>query len=147
VGWVAEGGVDTGYSHGSMIASRYPLDALKNHPTPVEIRHVLISYPLAYRGVLTLFSSSTYQTALSNLTRDPNSRVLILYGDRDDFTGISKYTPWSEELRENAKGELKVELVLGGTHFWQGKHRRALVAHVAQWLAGTLEPDHRSGST
>ncbi|KZV90576.1 alpha/beta-hydrolase [Exidia glandulosa HHB12029] len=119
------------YSHGSMIASRLPLQ------TNVTTSHILLSYPLSYRPFLSLFSSSAYQTALSALVRNPQSDVLIVHGDSDDFTGISKYNAWAATLQAEAKGKLRVEVVPEAGHFWAGASMDRLEDVVKQWLRRT----------
>ncbi|KAH7102807.1 Alpha/Beta hydrolase protein [Auriculariales sp. MPI-PUGE-AT-0066] len=127
-----------GYSHGSMICSRFPLNALGQ----VQVHHVLLSYPLAYRGVLTLFSAGTYQKALTTLLAEPGSRVLIIHGDRDDFTSTSKYNSWTEDLKTHAKGSLMVEVVNGATHFWVGQYRAKLRSAVVEWVVSADDTTH-----
>jgi hypothetical protein len=77
------------------------------HPVlPGQLRttHILISYPLGPRGLLTAFHSRTYQRALEDLVRQPGARVLLCQGDADDFTGAETYDAWAEELGQLAVG-------------------------------------------
>jgi uncharacterized protein len=73
-------------------------------PAPLRTTHVLISYPLGPRGLLTAFHTRTYQRALEDLVRDPSARVLLCYGDADDFTGAYAYDEWVEALGKVAVG-------------------------------------------
>jgi hypothetical protein len=87
------------------------------HPVlPGQLRttHILISYPLGPRGLLTAFHSRTYQRALEDLVRHPGARVLLCQGDADDFTGSEAYDAWAEALGQlavgsDAKGESEGE--------------------------------------
>jgi len=88
-----------GYSNGALAASMHPL-----LPVPLRTTHVLISYPLGPRGLLTAFRTRTYQRALEDLVRQPAARILLCQGDADDFTGAEDYDTWAEAL-----GKLAVE--------------------------------------
>ncbi|KAJ8453629.1 hypothetical protein ONZ45_g19634 [Pleurotus djamor] len=119
-----------GYSHGSLIASLHPL-----LPPPLKVSHVLVSYPLGSRGLLTLFNSSTYDTKLQELVRNPSANVLIVYGDKDEFTSESSYKEWVEKLQQRAKSLTATKLP-GGTHFWRGNANLDLQRALDQWLTG-----------
>jgi hypothetical protein len=67
--------------------------------------HILISYPLGPRGLLTAFHSRTYQRALEELVSQPRARVLLCQGDADDFTGAEVYEAWAEALGKLAVGD------------------------------------------
>ncbi|KAF8632188.1 hypothetical protein AX15_001956 [Amanita polypyramis BW_CC] len=73
-----------GYSHGALIASLHPV--LSN----VKTTHVLLSYPLSPRGWITMLSGDRYQKKLEALVHDENSNVVVIYGDQDEFTAVSK---------------------------------------------------------
>jgi uncharacterized protein len=88
-----------GYSNGALTASLHPVLT-----APLRTTHVLISYPLGPRGLLTAFHTRTYQRALEDLVCDPGARVLICYGDADDFTGAYAYDEWAEALGKVAVG-------------------------------------------
>jgi uncharacterized protein len=120
-----------GYSYGSLIASLLPI----LRPL-VQTSHILLSYPLGKRGLLTLFNTRTYSSSLSQLLQDPSSNVLIIFGDRDEFTSGDQYDSWSEGLNTDAerKGRLEVVKVEGGSHFWRGSHGRLMTAAVMRWL-------------
>ncbi|TCD63336.1 hypothetical protein EIP91_005655 [Steccherinum ochraceum] len=124
-----------GYSHGSLIASLFPL-----LPDPIQVSHVLLSYPLGPRSWLTAFRGKHYTNTLNTLLRDPKSKVLVVYGDLDEFTGVESYDAWADGLEEEAqgdgKGELTVERVHGATHFWtdQNDARGRMLQVLTDWL-------------
>ncbi|KAF8896619.1 Alpha/Beta hydrolase protein [Infundibulicybe gibba] len=108
-----------GYSHGSFIASLHPV-----LPLPIKTSHILISYPLGPRGWLTLFNTGTYATQLQELTNNSDANILVLYGDRDEFTAASKYETWATELRNNAT-----------TKNLTGQSGRSLTGKIREWLS------------
>jgi len=121
-----------GYSYGSLVASVHP-----TLPEPIKTTHILISYPLDKRSLLTLFHSNSYITELSKLIRDPRSHVLVAFGDRDEFTSIGSYETWVEELKiEDSVSQKKAEFVIveGGSHFWRGNSLNTLSGRIGQWL-------------
>lgn len=73
-------------------------------PTPIRTTHILISYPLGPRGILTAFRTRTYQRALEDLVRQPGARILLCQGDADDFTSAETYDTWVEALGQLAAG-------------------------------------------
>ncbi|KAJ3551301.1 hypothetical protein NP233_g13105 [Leucocoprinus birnbaumii] len=120
-----------GYSHGSLITSLHPV-----LPAPLKTSHVLLSYPLGPRGWLTLFRTSHYQTQLEELLKDPQSNVLVVYGDKDEFTSSSSYEKWVERLEKAAAGSsrLRIAEVEQGSHFWLGKSGEELRQVLRRWL-------------
>ncbi|KAJ6577170.1 Alpha/Beta hydrolase protein [Mycena capillaripes] len=116
-----------GYSYGALIASLQPV--LAGVPTS----HILISYPLGVRGLLTLFKSR-YEEALKELLRDPAANVLVLFGDGDQFTSVAAYRTWRGVLETGPVGKLKCVEVESGTHFWRDEDEDELVRSVSQWL-------------
>jgi len=106
-----------GYSHGSLIASSYPL---LEESLNIKVSHILLSYPLGARALLTAFRGSHYAATLANLLRDSRSNVLVVYSDRDEFTGIGSYDAWADSLRREAgdRGNLEVVRIEGANHFW-----------------------------
>ncbi|ETW83419.1 Esterase/lipase/thioesterase [Heterobasidion irregulare TC 32-1] len=129
-----------GYSHGSLITSFHsPL------PLPTRTSHILLSYPFGPRQFLTAFNSGKYQDAIETLLKDAGARVLIVYGDADEFTSASSYTGWIERLRNVAstgmgseegtvRERMQIECVAGATHFWTGQSRGELVRVVKAFL-------------
>lgn len=121
-----------GYSHGSLIASLQSSDSV----LPVPVAHILISYPLGPLPFLTLFRGSTYASKLRTLVESPDSRVLVVYGDQDEFTGYDRYKRWSDMLQSyahacNVAHRLTVAFIPDGSHFWRGNR---LVEAVGSWL-------------
>jgi uncharacterized protein len=109
--------------------------------TPIRIHHLLLSYPLGTRSVLTLFHTSHYTSTLKALIQDKESDVLVVYGGRDEFTGVNAYDRWQKELegytRESPgkeSGTLRVCKVEDGTHFWFGRSGEELERVVGEWV-------------
>lgn len=82
---------------------------------------------------MTAFHGGTYTDRLNKLINDPGSNVLIVYGDRDEFTGAETYEGWATELRKN-DGEFRVELVQGATHFWAPRAGQRLKEIMMGWV-------------
>lgn len=114
-----------GYSHGSLIASLHPI--LPSFKTS----HILLSYPLGPRAWLTMFNSSSYNSALRNLVEHPESNVLVIFGDQDEFTSIAKYRVWASEL---GGSNLEIREISNASHFWHGRSGRELQGIVSRWL-------------
>ncbi|KDQ14897.1 hypothetical protein BOTBODRAFT_332362 [Botryobasidium botryosum FD-172 SS1] len=114
-----------GYSHGCLPVLLHPL-----HPQ-VHTVHILISFPLSPLPLLTAFHSSTYTSALSALTSNPQARVLILYGDRDQFTAVGKYHSWVNAFKANSVDCVQVA---GGDHFRRGEAGAEMRNTVKEWL-------------
>jgi pimeloyl-ACP methyl ester carboxylesterase len=105
-------------------------------PSGIPTSYILLSYPLGPRGFLTLFHTNTYAQKLRDLLRSRTARVLVLYGDRDEFTSEASYDSWAEELVKDADGSdlLRVEKIVGGTHFWRGRAGKDMAAVVRGWI-------------
>lgn len=58
----------------------------------------------------------------------------------DEFTSISDYKPWIENLRlingkgTSSTGKLQSVQISGGTHFWRDKDGREMLQTVELWL-------------
>ncbi|TFK28410.1 alpha/beta-hydrolase [Coprinopsis marcescibilis] len=129
-----------GYSHGSLVASLHPPRKYQSSESEsVNIRHILISYPLGPRSFLTLFRHSFYEKKLEELVQDPQSKVLILYGDRDEFTGVDRYKEWTARLKAlpgTSEDRLGVVHVEGASHFWNDEEScDRLWASVFEWVS------------
>ncbi|KAL5503917.1 hypothetical protein ACEPAH_7989 [Sanghuangporus vaninii] len=137
-----------GYSHGSLITSQHPPLFTSSE---IKTSHILLSYPLGPRAWLTLFRSKSYDEALNTLARDPKGRILIIYGDRDEFTGVESYREWSDKLeilgkedlnvnsnRNASAGRVRVSCIEGGSHFWAQNPNVAeeMLNVVQRWLDG-----------
>ncbi|KAJ6607401.1 Alpha/Beta hydrolase protein, partial [Mycena sp. CBHHK59/15] len=116
-----------GYSHGSLITSLQPI------LTGIETSHILISYPLGVRGLLTLFRSR-YEEQLRQLLLEPEANVLVVYGDHDEFTSAARYRAWRSGLEGATRGKLKCVEVGGGSHFWRDEDGDELLEIVSGWL-------------
>ncbi|KAJ7475737.1 Alpha/Beta hydrolase protein [Mycena latifolia] len=114
-----------GYSYGALIASLQPV------LPGVQTSHVLISYPLAVRGWLTLFRAR-YEEQLAKLLRDPAANVLVVFGDHDEFTAAARYRAWRGSLE--GSDNCKWAEVRDGTHFWRDSDGDELVKVVSEWL-------------
>lgn len=123
-----------GYSHGSLIATLHPALA------SVKMSYVLLSYPLSPRGLLTLFHSRVYSTALDNLLGQSRANVLIIHGERDNFTSRSKYDAWGTSLRKRSEGKaskLEVVSVAEADHFWRSSSARTTLKRTLENWLGT----------
>ena len=107
----------------------------------MKTSHILLSYPLDKRGLLTLFHSRTYAETLGTLVKNPRSNVLLLYGDRDEFTSINSYETWVKELQDLAGQDpssmtntVQVGHVKGATHFWEHSKAQIMLKFVEEWL-------------
>lgn len=85
-----------------------------------------------------MFHSRMYSSALTSLLRDVRARLLIVHGDRDDFTSHSQYDTWTESLKtERVRAQLRTVTVTGASHFWHtGTSRAALKETLENWLSG-----------
>ncbi len=80
-----------------------------------------------------------YDTALKDLLSSPEAHVLVVFGDQDDFTSISKYERWTKELQTLTGTDaqrLEIVRVDGASHFWRGRDERVLTAAVGAMVAG-----------
>ncbi|KIK96030.1 hypothetical protein PAXRUDRAFT_826414 [Paxillus rubicundulus Ve08.2h10] len=121
-----------GYSHGSLIATLH--SALPSH---IKTSYVLLSYPLSPRGLLTMFHTKVYSSALTCLLRDASVSLLVVHGEQDEFTSRSKYEAWTESLRETegVKAQLEVVSVVQAGHFWHTRSSRATLKRILEsWL-------------
>lgn len=103
-------------------------------PAPTKTFHILLSYPMSVRGLITLFHGATYETALHDLVQNPRSSVLVLYGNHDQFTSLQRYEQWASRLRAEAKGNLSTVLINGGDHFWGQRAGEEMCMAVGRWL-------------
>jgi alpha/beta superfamily hydrolase len=122
-----------GYSYGSLIASLHPVLNPK-----VKTSHILLSYPISPRGLLTMFHTGMYSSALHDTLRNPDARLLLIYGDKDEFTSKSKYDEWVDTLMraDGLKAKFDVVPVMDANHFWQSDSARtALQQAVDSWIS------------
>jgi len=119
-----------GYSFGALSASLFPI-----LPDPeIKIHHILLSYPLGRRSLMTAFKSSHYATTLNNLLQNPQASVLVIYGNKDGVTSERSYDKWAEELKGQAK--LEVMKIAGATHHWPEENgvRQSMLSIVEDWV-------------
>ncbi|KAG1735808.1 Alpha/Beta hydrolase protein [Suillus lakei] len=122
-----------GYSHGSLIASLHPVLNPK-----VKTSHILLSYPISPRGLLTMFHTGMYTSALRDILCNPDARLLLIYGDKDEFTSESKYDQWVDTLRrtDGLKAKFDVVRVIDTNHFWQSQGARIeLQQTIDSWMS------------
>lgn len=122
-----------GYSYGSLIASLHPVLNPK-----VKTSHILLSYPISPRGLLTMFHTGMYNLALHDTLCNPDARLLLICGDKDEFTSKSKYDEWVDTLMrtDGLKAMFDVVPVMDANHFWQsGGARTALQQAVDSWIS------------
>ena len=151
-----------GYSHGSLIASQHPPftaslaspseSSTISNSNPIPTAHILLSYPLSPLPFLTLFHTRTYRSALTALIQSPDSRVLVLFGDRDEFTSGENYETWSEELQREmhvagmehhnieANRKLCIVRVEGANHFWAHGKLAEMCESIEQWVDDLENP-------
>ena len=125
-----------GYSYGSLITSLFPLFAEDSH---ITVSHILLSYPLGPRSWLTAFRGKHYTTTLNTLLYDSRSNVLVVYGDRDEFTSVENYDTWVETLRGQTSaegtGKLQIARVAGANHFWNDQIAQdTLLRTIRDWV-------------
>src|SRR3954470_1007812 len=102
---------------------------------PFPISYILISLPLSVIWFLTFFRSSVYSTHLKNLLSSPSTKVLLIFGDSDQFTRLSKYRQWIKDnnVLENERWSI-VELN-GGDHFFANQQMEDyLIDAIQQWV-------------
>jgi len=83
-----------GYSYGSLLTSLCPSPKTLFPDRVFRSSHILISHPLGPAHFLTFFNHGKYERALDELLVDPNSNVLAIHGNRDQFTGCDRYEKW-----------------------------------------------------
>lgn len=83
---------------------------------------------------LTFFRSRIHDQALTSLVRDPRADVLLLYGDRDKFTGRESYRTWAKRLQSEGHERVQVSCIEGATHFWREKSSVEMLQIIENWL-------------
>ena len=64
---------------------------------------------------------------------------MVLYGDRDQFTGIARYETWVKSLQEagalpSRKTVVSHTKIEGGDHFWHGEALDHMLIEVEKWV-------------
>lgn len=83
---------------------------------------------------LTCFRSRAHDKALTALVQDARADVLILFGDRDEFTGIESYERWATQLKGSGGERVQVTCVKGASHFWRQGTSAEMLQVIGQWL-------------
>jgi alpha/beta superfamily hydrolase len=121
-----------GYSHGSIPVSHHPTSIQDLSPA-ITVSHILLSYPLSPMAFLTAFHHNTHAAALQRLISNESARVLVVYGDHDEFTAEGKYDTWSQGLIAGGR-KVDIHKVKGANHFWHGQSMSSLLDIVSNWL-------------
>jgi pimeloyl-ACP methyl ester carboxylesterase len=85
-----------------------------------------------------MFHTGIYSLALRDILCNPDARLLLIYGDKDEFTSKSKYEEWVDTLRrtDGLKAKLNVIPVMDASHFWQSDGARtALQQAIDSWIS------------
>jgi len=119
-----------GYSYGSMIAGAV------NVPAGIDVKYLLISYPLSVMWSLTLFGANKFLNPVKVVVCKKESNALFLHGDRDQFTSSEKFKKWLirndvSEWRDGNAGGWKV--LPDVDHFWFDKEQK-LLQILESWL-------------
>ncbi|CAG8456023.1 9290_t:CDS:2 [Paraglomus brasilianum] len=118
-----------GYSYGSLIAT-----SLSSYTTSVPLSFVIISYPYSVIWFLTFFCTSQYLTCFGDLVSS-DERILFVYGDSDQFTGVRKYRRLVEDCHLSEKPNWTVRELDDIDHFWYGTGMEAaLIGVLDEWL-------------
>lgn len=78
-----------------------------------------------------MFNSSSYSKALQDLVAHPDANVLLVFGDQDEFTSVSSYRQWANELKGP---RAHVVEVANASHFWRGESASEMEAAIVDWL-------------
>ncbi|KAG2233348.1 Alpha/Beta hydrolase protein [Thamnidium elegans] len=105
-----------GYSYGAMIANSIEC-------TNLPCAYLLISLPLGVMWAL----ATTKQHVFKKQRPQP---TLCIYGDRDQFTGTSRFLNWCQ-----AFSNITIQCVQGADHFWFD-YEQELLNHVENWRLG-----------
>ncbi|CAG8540001.1 13353_t:CDS:2, partial [Cetraspora pellucida] len=120
-----------GYSYGSLIASSL---ASSSSQFTLPTSYVLINYPLSVIWFLTFFRSSTYLNYLQTLLAS-TSHVLFIYGDSDQFTGVSKYKQWVKDNKAVENPLWSIVELKGTDHFYTFQNMEdKLIKALDEWI-------------
>ena len=107
----------------------------------IPYSYLLISYPLNVQWALTTVRSSFFSSQINQLlrttendsknddSRNNSNKVLVLYGDHDQFTGVRSYQNWLK----NAGQHVESIIIPGADHFWF-EYENTLVTKVHDWI-------------
>lgn len=88
---------------------------------------LLISYPVSYIWALTSFRASHFRKALEAQVTSLEQKILVVYGDKDQFTTQKAYSQWTSRLKSCVASEIhhaeRLSIIeLSDTdHFWADK--------------------------
>lgn len=117
-----------GYSAGALAASRFVPSP--PHSLALRTRYILLSYPLSVLFALTALHSSTFTQSLQERVKSGCS-ILVLFGTRDQFTGVDKYRAWATQLASQPGSRFKAVEIEGADHFWSDK--RELMHRIVEY--------------
>ena len=121
---------------------------------------MLISYPLGVLFAITLFRSNYFLDGLeerlrtardslqvqgqagstvvpseNDLEGKKGSDLLLIYGDRDQFTAVEKLRGWSSRLEVVGGERVTTREITGADHFWREESgRNGLITALFDWL-------------
>ncbi|CAG8741075.1 1480_t:CDS:2, partial [Ambispora leptoticha] len=120
-----------GYSYGSLIASSL---ASSSSQFTLPTSYVLINYPLSVIWFLTFFRFSTYLNYL-HILLSSTSRVLFIYGDSDQFTGVNKYKQWVKDNKAVENLLWTIKELKGTDHFYTYHNMEdKLIKALDEWI-------------
>lgn len=145
---------DQGYSFGSMMAGQAISPSPTQTGSQVHLRYILISPPISslVGFLLTPFRSGNLATSLKRIAARKDaegtnrvaaswksSKVLIVYGGRDDFTNEATYRRWIDEVCQVAdsadRDAIVVKEIRDADHFWSNPRCKAdILGAVSEWL-------------
>jgi alpha/beta superfamily hydrolase len=103
-------------------------------PSQIPARYLLISYPLSVMWALSSFHGKFFRERamqkIQSASQSTGSPILLLMGDRDQFTGLNAFKKW---IGDNENDFVKVRIIPGADHFWFGKED-VLEKIVDSWL-------------
>lgn len=141
-----------GYSFGSVMAGQATSPAPTQTGPQVELRYIIISPPISsFVGfLLTPFRAGNLAISLKRIASQEGeridaeeaptkSKVLIIYGGRDDFTNVSTYHRWTSEVSEVAgpvhSNRIDVREIHDADHFWSNPRcKTEMLEAVCSWL-------------
>jgi alpha/beta superfamily hydrolase len=93
---------------------------------------------------LTAFYHNRHASALQALVANSSARVFVAYGDQDQFTGVSKFDVWSQQLQDKGLQTVTVQKVGGADHFWHGSPMKELKQGLDAWLESLGDSSRRN---
>ncbi|GHJ85935.1 hypothetical protein NliqN6_2337 [Naganishia liquefaciens] len=143
-----------GYSFGSVMAGQAISPPHRRTGPQVRLRYILISPPVStvVRFLLTPFRSGNFTASLQRIVSGDgsagvhedeagreSSKVLIIYGRRDNFTSEATYRRWIGEFFPVAdltyRETFSVKEITDADHFWSNSGCKSeMLAEVANWL-------------